>query len=139
MASCITQTNSKLCGWESMAMGHLGVSVLTGFLVVLLIVTILHRTDSDVNNHDVLTCLTEDEYVTVMINRKLKEEGYKIETITNKRFLTNFMLEDYPRIDPVPSSKAAIHNGPIEHGTPLMPYIPQPTPPSIPSPRPGLP
>lgn len=37
-------------------------------------------------------------------------------------------LEDYRPIDPVPSSKASIRPGPIQHGTPLMPYIPKPCP-----------
>lgn len=43
-------------------------------------------------------------------------------------------LEDYHPIDPVPSSKASFKPGPIEHGTPLMPYIPRPTPPAAPAP-----
>ncbi|KAL9172298.1 hypothetical protein ABFS82_03G036300 [Erythranthe guttata] len=38
-------------------------------------------------------------------------------------------LEDYRPIDPVPSSKASVRPGPIQHGTPLMPYIPKPSPP----------
>ncbi|PIN22094.1 hypothetical protein CDL12_05184 [Handroanthus impetiginosus] len=38
-------------------------------------------------------------------------------------------LEDYRPIDPVPSSTASIRPGPIQHGTPLMPYIPKPSPP----------
>ncbi|KAJ0735283.1 hypothetical protein HanPI659440_Chr11g0430391 [Helianthus annuus] len=38
-------------------------------------------------------------------------------------------VDDYLPNDPVPSSKA-IRPGPIEHGTPLMPYIPKPAPPS---------
>ncbi|KAF3642732.1 putative transcription initiation factor TFIID subunit 4b-like [Capsicum annuum] len=44
-------------------------------------------------------------------------------------------LEDYRHpMDPVPSSKASVRPGPIEHGTPLMPYIPkQPPPPPPPT------
>lgn len=38
-------------------------------------------------------------------------------------------LEDYRPIDPVPSSKASIRPGPIQHGTPFLPYIPKPSPP----------
>ncbi|KAL3840476.1 hypothetical protein ACJIZ3_025067 [Penstemon smallii] len=38
-------------------------------------------------------------------------------------------LEDYRPFDPVPSSTASIRPGPIEHGTPLMPFIPKPSPP----------
>jgi hypothetical protein len=41
-----------------------------------------------------------------------------------------FNAEDYPHFDPTPNSKASIRNGPIEHGTPLIPYIPRPTPPA---------
>lgn len=37
-------------------------------------------------------------------------------------------LEDYRPIDPVPSSKASIRPGPVQHGTPLMPFIPKPSP-----------
>ncbi|KMZ69808.1 hypothetical protein ZOSMA_206G00170 [Zostera marina] len=40
--------------------------------------------------------------------------------------------EDYPGLDPAPSSKASIHPKPIEHGTPLMPYAPVPPPPPPP-------
>lgn len=43
-------------------------------------------------------------------------------------------LEDYPPFDPVPGSKAAVIAGPIEHGTPLMPYVPRPPPPPLPPP-----
>lgn len=42
-------------------------------------------------------------------------------------------VEDYNPIDPVPSSKASIKPGPIEHGTPLNPYIPKLSPPPTPA------
>ncbi|XP_042008243.1 uncharacterized protein LOC121756885 isoform X2 [Salvia splendens] len=41
----------------------------------------------------------------------------------------NVHLEDYRPIDPIPSSTASIIPGPIQHGTPLMPYMPGPSPP----------
>ncbi|KAL2471573.1 Uncharacterized protein Adt_39709 [Abeliophyllum distichum] len=41
----------------------------------------------------------------------------------------NASLDDYRPIDPVPSSKASVRPGPIQHGTPLMPYIPWSAPP----------
>lgn len=41
----------------------------------------------------------------------------------------DFHLEDYRPIDPIPSSTASIRSGPIQHGIPLMPYIPKPSPP----------
>lgn len=51
----------------------------------------------------------------------------------------NVEVDDYFNDDPVPSSKAtSLRPGPIEHGTPLMPYIPNPTPPS-PGPYAGFP
>lgn len=43
-------------------------------------------------------------------------------------------LEDYQPVDPTPGSSAAITYGPIEHGTPVMPYIPKLTPPDSPQP-----
>ncbi|KAE8725748.1 QWRF motif-containing protein 2-like [Hibiscus syriacus] len=62
-------------------------------------------------------------------SRKLKENGYNLSN--EKR--SEVDLEDYRHhIDPVPSSKASIKHGPIEHGTPLMPYIPKPPPPGHP-------
>ncbi|XP_073272832.1 uncharacterized protein [Primulina huaijiensis] len=54
-------------------------------------------------------------------SRKLKEEMAPSTGRVN--------LNDYGLIDPVPSSIASIRPGPIQHGTPLMPYIPRSTPP----------
>lgn len=68
-------------------------------------------------------------------NRKLKENGYASRT---KSDVGGVNLEDYHPIDPVPSSKASIRPGPIQHGTPFMPYIPKPSPPGHPK-RGGLP
>lgn len=41
-------------------------------------------------------------------------------------------LEDYNiRVDPTPTTKHSVRGGPIEHGSPLNPYIPKlPPPPS---------
>ncbi|KAI7753699.1 hypothetical protein M8C21_025503 [Ambrosia artemisiifolia] len=41
---------------------------------------------------------------------------------------SNIDLLDYRPIDPVPSSKASIRHGPIQHDVPLVPYIPKPPP-----------
>ncbi|XVF39825.1 hypothetical protein PTKIN_Ptkin01aG0063300 [Pterospermum kingtungense] len=57
-------------------------------------------------------------------SRKLKGSGYNP---------GNVDLEDYHPIDPVPSSKASIKPGPIEHGSPLNPFIPKPSPPGHPT------
>ena len=51
---------------------------------------------------------------------------------TDKRDAGSVNLEDYDPIDPVPSSKTSISSGPIQHGTPLMPFIPKPSPPDHP-------
>ncbi|OVA17099.1 hypothetical protein BVC80_9047g61 [Macleaya cordata] len=59
-------------------------------------------------------------------NRKVLEKNYNPSKEKNKRETDNLNLDDYHLIDPVPSSKAAIKSGPIEHGTPLIPYIPKP-------------
>ncbi|KAJ8773284.1 hypothetical protein K2173_028461 [Erythroxylum novogranatense] len=61
-------------------------------------------------------------------SRKLKEKGHN--RVTESKNNHNVNLEDYNPIDPVPSSKASIKPGPIEHGTPLNPYIPKPSPPA---------
>ncbi|XP_009360495.1 uncharacterized protein LOC103950954 [Pyrus x bretschneideri] len=60
----------------------------------------------------------------IVRNRKLKESGTA----------GNVNLDDYQPIDPSPSSKASIKPGPIEHGAPIIPYIPKPSPPARPNP-----
>ncbi|XP_057794363.1 uncharacterized protein LOC131010741 isoform X2 [Salvia miltiorrhiza] len=61
----------------------------------------------------------------VLKSRRLKENRYPP---TPHRDEAHINLEDYRPIDPVPNSKASIRPGPIQHGTPLMPYIPNPSP-----------
>ncbi|KAF3446565.1 hypothetical protein FNV43_RR11745 [Rhamnella rubrinervis] len=65
------------------------------------------------------------------ISRKLKENGHNpsMQKTVDMRMVN---LEDYHPIDPVPSSKASIKPGPIEHGSPIIPYIPKPSPPGHP-------
>ncbi|CAI9775427.1 unnamed protein product [Fraxinus pennsylvanica] len=60
-------------------------------------------------------------------SRKLKENSNTPHTDQDDG--GNASLEDYHPIDPVPSSKASVRPGPIQHGTPLMPYIPWSAPP----------
>lgn len=70
---------------------------------------------------------------TVRTNRKLKENRLGQSNCTEKkRDLGSTNLEDYRPFDPSPSSRACIQPKPIEHGTPLNPYIPKPTPPAPP-------
>ncbi|XP_057503915.1 uncharacterized protein LOC130787547 [Actinidia eriantha] len=63
-------------------------------------------------------------------SRKLKEISHT--SSTDKSDAGSVNLEDYDPIDPVPSSKTSIRPGPIQHGTPLMPFIPKPSPPDHP-------
>ncbi|CAL9160146.1 unnamed protein product [Musa hybrid cultivar] len=69
---------------------------------------------------------------TVITHRKLEVNSYIAGAIRSTKDSTSMNVEDYPSFDPAPSSKATIKTGPIEHGIPLMPYIPRPTPPGHP-------
>ncbi|GKB72294.1 hypothetical protein Tco_0933706 [Tanacetum coccineum] len=77
----------------------------------------LYLRDSDLAHHKNIIQLTKP-------NRKLKA------VIDDESGNGNIDVDDYLPSDPAPSSKAAIRPGPIEHGAPLMPYIPKPAPPS---------
>ncbi|CAH8379322.1 unnamed protein product [Eruca vesicaria subsp. sativa] len=45
-------------------------------------------------------------------------------------------LEDYNmRVDPPPTTRHSVREGPIEHGSPLNPYIPKPRPTPSPPPQ----
>ncbi|XP_059461123.1 uncharacterized protein LOC132190218 isoform X2 [Corylus avellana] len=72
-----------------------------------------------------------DGMAMTITSRRLKENG-KNPVSDKKSDVGKVILEDYRPIDPVPCSKASIRPGPIQHGTPLMPYIPGPSPPSQP-------
>ncbi|XP_048130588.1 uncharacterized protein LOC115746361 [Rhodamnia argentea] len=63
--------------------------------------------------------------------RKLKEDGHSPGTF-EKESTGKANLEDYGPNNPVPNSKASIRPGPIDHGSPLMPFMPKPSPPSPP-------
>ncbi|XP_073019533.1 uncharacterized protein [Primulina eburnea] len=77
--------------------------------------------------------------VTWMSNEKAVASPFKFRKLKDEMdpWVSNdaseINLEDYRRIDPVPSSKASIRPGPVQHGTPLMPYIPKPEPSPPPS------
>ncbi|XP_041016649.1 uncharacterized protein LOC121259208 [Juglans microcarpa x Juglans regia] len=72
-----------------------------------------------------------DGMIMTATSRRLKENGYNSHS-NRKRHAGNVNLDDYHPIDPVPSSKASIKPGPIQHETPLNPYIPRPSPPDHP-------
>ena len=60
---------------------------------------------------------------------KLQESGYNFGTDKESQ-VGNINLDDYHPIDPAPTTKTSIRPGPIEHGTPVNPYIPRPSPPT---------
>lgn len=62
----------------------------------------------------------------------MQENGYNSHSNKKRHAGGNVNLDDYHPIDPVPSSKTSIKPGPIQHGTPLNPYIPRPSPPGHP-------
>uniref|UniRef100_A0A2N9EMI9 Uncharacterized protein n=1 Tax=Fagus sylvatica TaxID=28930 RepID=A0A2N9EMI9_FAGSY len=70
----------------------------------------------------------DDGMTVTTTSRRLKEDGYNLGT-DKKSNAGNVNLDDYHPIDPVPSSKTSVRPGPIEHGTPVIPYIPRPSPP----------
>ncbi|KAK0576795.1 hypothetical protein LWI29_023372 [Acer saccharum] len=72
-------------------------------------------------------------FTIMATSRKLKENGYVNPSTNKKHGVGKVNLEDYHPIDPAPSSKASIKPGPIQHGSPLIPYIPKPSPPPTPS------
>ncbi|KAK9215773.1 hypothetical protein WN944_007779 [Citrus x changshan-huyou] len=81
---------------------------------------------------DVFSGQSDIGTIMTAVSRKLKENGYNPST-TKKSQVGQVNLDDYHRIDPVPSSKASMQPGPIEHGSPLIPYIPKPSPPGNPN------
>ncbi|CAN4122575.1 unnamed protein product [Withania somnifera] len=72
----------------------------------------------------------KNELTVTIKSRKLQGNGYGPSTSDAGKI----NLEDYRHpMDPVPSSKASVRPGPIQHGTPLMPYIPKQPPPPPPN------
>ncbi|XP_043710855.1 uncharacterized protein LOC122659784 [Telopea speciosissima] len=102
-------------------------SVVVGAALVFLAFT----SSSTSTFHDVISASHQDIGI-VTASRKLKENNYKLHVEKMKRDVGNMNLEDYHPVDPAPDSRSTIKEGPIEHGTPLMPYIPTPGPPSNP-------
>lgn len=77
---------------------------------------------------DIARYWSRREYNLVHISPYNLQENYKTPP-SDQDDAGNASLEDYRPIDPVPSSKASVRPGPIQHGTPLMPYIPWSAPP----------
>lgn len=71
---------------------------------------------------------TDPGHGSIELNGRKLKERYTF-TISKTRGLENIRTDDYQPVDPSPSSKATVRPGPIEHGTPLLPYVPQYPPP----------
>ncbi|CAA0843377.1 Glycosyl hydrolase family 35 protein [Striga hermonthica] len=69
--------------------------------------------------NDAVTCVVKSRKLTAIVGQHGLDEddGGKVS------------LEDYRPIDPAPSSKASIRPAPVQHGSPLLPYIPKTCPP----------
>ncbi|XP_062210287.1 uncharacterized protein LOC133911860 [Phragmites australis] len=70
-------------------------------------------------------------YEVIELNGRRLKERYT-STIRKTRGLENIRTDDYQPVDPSPSTKATIRAGPIEHGTPILPYVPRYPPPPPP-------
>nr|KYP48684.1 hypothetical protein KK1_029666 [Cajanus cajan] len=85
-----------------------------------------------INNliQDLIATNYGDKATPITVSRKLKENGCNIKS-SIEGDIGQVNLNDYGSVDPVPSTfQASVHAGPIEHGTPLNPYIiPKPSPP----------
>ncbi|KAG8073948.1 hypothetical protein GUJ93_ZPchr0006g45023 [Zizania palustris] len=72
---------------------------------------------------------SDQVYEGIGLNGRRLQEKRLCFTNRKRRALENVRIDDYQPVDPSPSSKASIGAGPIEHGTPLLPYVPRVTPP----------
>ncbi|KAK2452619.1 TWS1 protein precursor [Trifolium repens] len=79
---------------------------------------------------DLVNSRRGDKTTPIAINRKLKENVHRIESNERVNIGDQVTLEDYNPIDPSPDVAKNVNPGPIQHGTPLMPFIPKPSPPS---------
>lgn len=80
------------------------------------------------------TCYLMISYMLYLCCTPKSQENDSGISSKKKVDMGNVSVEDYNPIDPAPSSKASLKPGPIEHGSPLNPYIPRPSPPAAPTP-----
>ncbi|KAK9148745.1 hypothetical protein Scep_007502 [Stephania cephalantha] len=111
-----------------MARTVVGVLVWVVFCFQLSLLSFIEPHEYDVVSNGCTNC----EVLTIMQSRKLKERSYIVANEKQTKGIGGMNLEDYRPIDPAPSSGASIRTGPIEHGSPVNPYIPKPPPPRQP-------
>ncbi|XP_045810078.1 uncharacterized protein LOC123904453 [Trifolium pratense] len=79
-----------------------------------------------------------DKTTPISVSRKLKENVESIRSNDKGGIGDQVTLKDYNPIDPLPGvGPSNVNAGPIEHGTPLMPFIPKPPPLGHPNPDQG--
>ncbi|CAJ2648193.1 unnamed protein product [Trifolium pratense] len=79
-----------------------------------------------------------DKTTPIAVSRKLKENVESIRSNDKGGIGDQVTLKDYNPIDPLPGvGPSNVNAGPIEHGTPLMPFIPKPPPLGHPNPDQG--
>ncbi|WVY92153.1 hypothetical protein V8G54_037667 [Vigna mungo] len=82
---------------------------------------------SPIRASDLIETNSGDKATRIAVSRKLKENGNS----NNIGDMGEVTLTDYD-VDPVPTSSKFLEPGPIQHGSPLNPYIPRPSPPDKP-------
>ncbi|XP_074567726.1 uncharacterized protein LOC141824351, partial [Curcuma longa] len=120
-------------GWQMRSSSLLAMILASGALFAFLFFTtmIFNAAGPTLTNGTVIVIPAHGRStMTVFSNRKHKVNRYLTINIRNYRDLASINKADY-RGTP-PSSRATIDHGPIEHGTPLMPYIPRSVPPPQP-------
>ncbi|XP_059631136.1 uncharacterized protein LOC132274010 isoform X2 [Cornus florida] len=110
--------------------------VLFSFLIGTTSIFLIFSTKEKTSSVPDMALTRDDNGMMTATSRRLKEKGYTSSTDNSAAGSVN--LDDYRPIDPVPSSKNSIRPGPIQHGTPIRPYIPRPSPPGNPK-RGGIP
>ncbi|XP_021903357.1 uncharacterized protein LOC110818707 [Carica papaya] len=118
-------------------MGVMGDFKLWAFLfgsvgTVLLFISSFHGTPISASDPDLAITRYNSSLIMTTGGRKLKEKCYysgSPSTYKKNNPADKLDLEDYHPIDPTPTTKTSVRPGPIEHGSPLIPYIPKPSPP----------
>ncbi|XP_061958683.1 uncharacterized protein LOC133679955 [Populus nigra] len=98
-----------------------------GFWALILLAGTACLSSTYSSSHDLNFPKTEDS-ITATTSFKEPKEGCYSQRISSEEIQKdNINMEGYSKIDPAPKSTATIVSRPIEHGTPLIPYIPGPT------------
>ncbi|XP_011001791.1 PREDICTED: uncharacterized protein LOC105108958 [Populus euphratica] len=106
-----------------------------GFWALILLAGTAYLSSTYSSSHDLNFSKTEDSTTATTSFKEPKEGCYSQRISSEEIQKDNINMEGYSNIDPTPKSTATIVSRPIEHGTPLVPYIPGPT--LLDHPKPG--